>query len=148
MYLLLNICKDDKIYTKWAGIKICFITWSTKFDPNFSNSNIWHHKSFFPLISCHEIPSHVIFLNEVKMLVGFSFATYDSTICRLQYSGTHTQEYSQVVVVICQKVKRGVTTIVKVRTWYCVVDYNTIKPNHARAEENQVETLLRKFFIY
>ena len=103
---------------------------------------------FFLLISCNEIASHAILLNEVKILVGFSFATYDSTICRLQYSQTHTQEYSQVVVVICQKVKRGVTTIVKVRTWYCVVDYNTIKPNHARAEENQVETVLRKFFIY
>ena len=39
--------------------------------------------------------------------------------CRLRYTHTLSQ-----VVVMCQKVKRGVTTIHKLRIWYCVLQYN------------------------
>ena len=75
------------------------------------------HTSF-----CHyfrrylKVASHLTFLIKSKFWLDPHLQPMNRRYVGYDTHKTHTQENSQVVVVICQKVKRGVTTIEKVRT--------------------------------
>ena len=63
-----------------------------------------------------KVASHLTFLIKSKFWLDPHLQPMNRRYVGYDTHKTHTQENSQVVVVICQKVKRGVTTIEKVRT--------------------------------